>query len=232
MPDPAAEIESLRRQIREHDRRYYVEAAPTISDREYDELLAELRKREEANPDLVTPDSPTQRVGGEPIDGFRTVDHARRMYSIDNSYDAEDLTKWAQRCFEAVDPELAELDAKLAQLDQKEGGLKGKRDAESKKSREALASERSALLQQRIQRLDTAAEEGYPLPGGYAAAFLAADLGASHPRSLTASANRRSTGSPRACATRTASSRSALLGATVNEATTSRTTCGRSAACR
>lgn len=169
MPDPAAEIESLRRQIREHDRRYYVDAAPTISDREYDELLADLRKREEEHPDLITPDSPTQRVGGEPIEGFRTVDHARRMYSIDNSYDADDFTKWAQRCFEAVDPELAELDAKLAQFDQKEAGLKGKRDAESKKSREALASERSALLQQRIQRLDTAAEEGYPLPGGYAA---------------------------------------------------------------
>ena len=55
MPDPAAEIESLRREIREHDRRYYVDAAPTISDREYDELLAGLRKREEENPDLVTP---------------------------------------------------------------------------------------------------------------------------------------------------------------------------------
>lgn len=169
MPDPAAEIESLRREIREHDRRYYVDAAPTVSDREYDELLALLRKREEENPDLVTLDSPTQRVGGEPIEGFRTVDHARRMYSIDNSYDAEDLTKWAQRCFEAVDPQLAEIDAELAKLEAREAEFKGKRDAESKKGREAIASDRAALLQRRVQRLDSAAAEGYPLPGGYAA---------------------------------------------------------------
>ena len=118
------------------------------------------------------------------------------MYSIDNSYNAEDLTKWAQRCFEAVDPELAQLDAKLADLDAREAGLKGKRDAESKKSREALASDRAALLQQRIQRLDSKAAEGYP--------------------SQTATPrNRRSMGSPRACATRTANSRSVSRAATV-----------------
>ncbi|QDT70144.1 DNA ligase [Planctomycetes bacterium MalM25] len=169
MPDPAAEIESLRREIREHDRRYYVDAAPTISDREYDAKLAELRSWEEKHPDLVTPDSPTQRVGGEPIEGFRTVDHARRMYSIDNSYDEEDLTKWAQRCFEAVDPDLATIDARLARLETKEAEFKGKRDADSKKGREALASERAAVLQERIQYLDSAAKAGYPLPGGYAA---------------------------------------------------------------
>lgn len=169
MKSPADEIAQLRREICEHDRRYYVEAAPSIGDREYDELLARLRAVEEEHPDLVTADSPTQRVGGEPIEGFRTVEHARRMYSIDNSYNAEDLTKWAERCFEAVDPRLAEIDQQLQAIETKESELKGKRDADSKKSREALASDRAALLQQRAQHLETAAADGYPLPGGYLA---------------------------------------------------------------
>ena len=89
-----------------HDRRYYVDAAPTITDLEYDRLLAKLRELEAAHPELVTPDSPTQRVGGEPIEGFRTVAHARPMFSIDNTYDAADLRKWASRAFEATDPTL------------------------------------------------------------------------------------------------------------------------------
>lgn len=163
------EIEQLRGEIRKHDRRYYVDAAPTVSDREYDRLLSRLRELEEANPSLVTPDSPTQRVGGEPIDSFRTVDHAQRMYSIDNSYDAEDLTKWAQRCFEALDPELAAIDTELAEVDARETELKGKRDAASKTSRDALASDRAALQESRLARLARAAAEGYPLPDGYMA---------------------------------------------------------------
>ncbi|TWT97043.1 DNA ligase [Botrimarina colliarenosi] len=163
------DFEQLRRAIREHDRRYYVEAAPTISDREYDALLERLRALEAEHPDQVTADSPTQRVGGEPITGFRTVDHARRMYSIDNSYDEEELTRWAQRCFEAIDPELLRINERLAELDDRESQLKGKRDAESKASREALVSERAALLQDRLNCLSVAASEGYPLPGGYVA---------------------------------------------------------------
>ena len=104
------EITQLRDTIREHDRRYYVDAAPTISDQEYDKLLASLRDLEAAHPELVTPDSPTQRVGGEPIEGFRTVAHARPMLSIDNTYDVESLRKWAARSFEALDPKLAAID--------------------------------------------------------------------------------------------------------------------------
>lgn len=96
-------IDQLRQEIREHDRRYYVDAASTISDREYDRLMDELKALEKANPELVTPDSPTQRVGGEPIEGFETVAHARPMYSIDNSYNAEDLRKWAERLPATVD---------------------------------------------------------------------------------------------------------------------------------
>src|SRR6476660_4529446 len=109
----AKQIADLRAQIREHDRRYYVEAAPTISDREYDALVSTLKDLESKHPDLITPDSPTQRVGGEPIEGFRTVTHARPMFSIDNTYDAADLRKWASRAYEATDPKLLAIAAEL-----------------------------------------------------------------------------------------------------------------------
>ncbi|MCG8450681.1 MAG: NAD-dependent DNA ligase LigA [Pirellulales bacterium] len=99
---PEQEIAALRQQIREHDRRYYVEAAPTISDREYDRLLDQLKQLEAAHPELVTSDSPTQRVGGEPLEGFRKVDHARPMLSIDNTYNREEVNKWAERCRELL----------------------------------------------------------------------------------------------------------------------------------
>ena len=103
---PEKTIEALREEIRRHDRLYYVDAKPTISDQDYDHLLAKLRGLEAENPDLVTPDSPTQRVGGEPLDQFETVPHAKPMYSIDNSYDEEDLRKWADRCAEPFDGKL------------------------------------------------------------------------------------------------------------------------------
>lgn len=155
MPEPDDEIDKLRREIREHDRRYYVEASPSIGDREYDELLARLRALEADHPELVTADSPTQRVGGEPIEGFRTVDHARRMYSIDNSYDADELTKWARRCFKSIDPELGEINNKLDTLDSPD--------------RETLHGERAALQLQMQSRLEWAEIENYPIPGGYLA---------------------------------------------------------------
>ena len=97
------EIEKLRNLIREHDHNYYVDAQPTISDQEYDQLLDQLKQLEAANPQLVTPDSPTQRVGGAPLEEFETVTHARPMLSIDNTYDEESLYKWARRCCEALD---------------------------------------------------------------------------------------------------------------------------------
>jgi DNA ligase (NAD+) len=96
------EIACLREEIREHNRRYYVDARPTISDREFDRLLERLSKLEADHPELVTADSPTQRVGGEPIEGFRTVAHTRPMFSIDNTYDVEGLRKWARRCCDAL----------------------------------------------------------------------------------------------------------------------------------
>jgi DNA ligase (NAD+) len=97
MPTPKQEISDLRKQIEHHDHLYYVEARPEISDREYDKLLARLRELEEAHPDLVTPDSPTQRVGGKPLEGFTHVTHAVPMLSIDNTYNEDDLREFDGR---------------------------------------------------------------------------------------------------------------------------------------
>lgn len=92
------EIEDLRRQINEHDHYYYVLNQPVISDVEYDALLRRLRELEAAHPELVTPDSPTQRVSGQPAGKFETYVHKRPMLSLDNSYDISDLREWARRC--------------------------------------------------------------------------------------------------------------------------------------
>ncbi|MEO2089624.1 MAG: NAD-dependent DNA ligase LigA, partial [Gemmataceae bacterium] len=93
-PSPADRAAELRSILDFHNHKYYVEAAPEISDREFDRLLNELTALEAAHPELVTPDSPTQRVGGKPIDGFSKVTHRVPMMSIDNSYDAADLRKF------------------------------------------------------------------------------------------------------------------------------------------
>lgn len=92
------EIEKLRDEIRYHDELYYVGNAPEISDREYDLLLQELQRLEAENPDLITPDSPTQRVGGRPAEGFPEVVHTRQMLSLDNSYNIDELRAFDERC--------------------------------------------------------------------------------------------------------------------------------------
>src|SRR6516164_1211203 len=97
MPGTAQHAEELRRQINHHNYLYYVEAKPEISDREYDFLLKELEALEAAHPELVTPDSPTQRVGGQPLDGFRTVRHRLPMLSIANTYNADELREFDAR---------------------------------------------------------------------------------------------------------------------------------------
>ena len=94
----AREIEKLRDEIRRHEELYYVNDSPEISDREYDLLLEELQKLEEAYPELVTPDSPTQRVGGRPAAGFPEVVHTRQMLSLDNSYNIDELRAFDDRC--------------------------------------------------------------------------------------------------------------------------------------
>jgi DNA ligase (NAD+) len=97
MPGAAERIERLRQEIRRHDHLYYVLAQPAIPDEEYDKRMRELRDLEEAHPELVTPDSPTQRVGGQPIEGFRTVRHELPMLSIDNTYSEQDVREFDAR---------------------------------------------------------------------------------------------------------------------------------------
>src|SRR3989337_822407 len=89
--DVRGRIEDLREQVRYHNRRYHVEDAPEISDAEYDAIYAELEALEGEPPELVTPDSPTQRVGGEPVEGFEPVRHSVPMLSLANARKIEDL---------------------------------------------------------------------------------------------------------------------------------------------
>jgi DNA ligase (NAD+) len=96
----ALRIEELRTELRRHEHLYYVMDAPEISDAAYDALMNELKKLEAEHPELVTPDSPTQRVGGKPTEGFKKVRHSRPMLSLDNAYSAEELADWDRRVHE------------------------------------------------------------------------------------------------------------------------------------
>ena len=90
-------IENLRDDIRRHEHLYYVLDAPEIPDAEFDLLMQELKKLEAAHPELITPDSPTQRVGGKPREGFVKVEHSRPMLSLDNAYNEQELRDWDRR---------------------------------------------------------------------------------------------------------------------------------------
>jgi DNA ligase (NAD+) len=94
------QIESLRDQIRHHEYRYFVLDDPEISDFEFDKLVEQLKKLEAERPDLVTPDSPTQRVGGKPREGVVKVAHSSPMLSLDNTYNEEELRNWERRVHE------------------------------------------------------------------------------------------------------------------------------------
>ena len=95
--DPLARINELRSLIRHHEERYYVHSAPEISDEAFDALLHELERLEAEHPDLVTSDSPTQRVAGTPTASFPTVDHLCPMLSLDNAYNDEELRAFDER---------------------------------------------------------------------------------------------------------------------------------------
>ncbi|MEX0833359.1 MAG: NAD-dependent DNA ligase LigA [Actinomycetota bacterium] len=95
-------VEELREQINRHEYLYYVLDQPEISDDEYDELMRELRQLEERWPEFITPDSPTQRVGGRPTDLFKPVEHRVPMLSLDNAFSREELEAWAARVEKAV----------------------------------------------------------------------------------------------------------------------------------
>src|SRR6478736_9649389 len=95
--DPAQRLDELRREIRRHEELYYTHNAPEISDEAFDRLLHELERLEGENPDLVTSDSPTQRVAGRPTEGFPTVEHLAPMLSLDNAYDEVELRAFDER---------------------------------------------------------------------------------------------------------------------------------------
>ncbi len=93
----ARRIDDLRARIRHHEQRYYVFHDPEISDAEFDRLLTQLQAAEREHPTLVRPDSPTQRVGGRPVEGFETASHAAPLLSLDNAYDEDELQAFDER---------------------------------------------------------------------------------------------------------------------------------------
>ncbi len=109
-------VVQLRQRIKEADRLYYEEAAPVLTDPEYDELYRELRELEEAHPELLTPDSPTQRVGGKPIGGFKQVRHRVPMLSLDNLFAKKDGEEGVRKFVVSVENELRRKDALPGEL--------------------------------------------------------------------------------------------------------------------
>lgn len=106
-------IERLRKEIRYHDERYYVLSEPEISDYEYDQLMHRLRQIEEEHPNLITADSPTQRVSGRAVEGFTEYTHRRPMQSLDNTYSYDDLREWDGRVRRGVGRDRVEYVAEL-----------------------------------------------------------------------------------------------------------------------
>jgi len=101
--DPAVRIDELRAQITHHNERYHTLDDPEVSDADYDDLVRELRSIEAEHPDLITPDSPTQRVGGSVVTTFDAVEHDVAMMSLDNAMDADELRAWADRVVKGLD---------------------------------------------------------------------------------------------------------------------------------
>src|SRR5215469_6466737 len=91
------EVEALREKIRHHEHLYYVLDQPEITDAEFDVLMNQLKALEKEHPELVTPDSPTQRVGGIPREGFVKMPHSAPMLSLDNAYNFDELRAWDRR---------------------------------------------------------------------------------------------------------------------------------------
>ena len=97
-----SKIEKLRAEINRHNYLYYVQDNPEISDAEYDRLMQELKRLEEENPQFLTPDSPTQRVGAAPIEAFGVVDHPYPLLSLANAFTDDDLMTWYNRTIKLV----------------------------------------------------------------------------------------------------------------------------------
>ncbi len=107
------EAHNLRETIRYHDERYYILSDPEISDYEYDQLLRRLRDLEEAHPELITPDSPTQRVSGRAVEGFAEYTHRRPMQSLDNTYSFDELHDWHRRVLKGAGRDAVDYVAEL-----------------------------------------------------------------------------------------------------------------------
>lgn len=103
MMDELKQIEQLRNTLNEHNYRYYVLDAPSISDFEYDKLLRRLEELEQTHPEAVTPDSPTQRVGGQALDSFQQVVHRVPLQSLQDVFSPEELADFDRRVRESVD---------------------------------------------------------------------------------------------------------------------------------
>jgi DNA ligase (NAD+) len=103
MAEDVKRMDWLRREIRRHDYLYYIQNAPEITDQQYDELFAELKALEKKHPELVKPDSPTQRVAGRPLGEFATLRHSIPMLSIDNTYNADELRAFDERVRKQLD---------------------------------------------------------------------------------------------------------------------------------
>ena len=97
MEDVKREIEELKQKIRYHDYRYYVLNAPVISDYEYDQMMRRLKSLEEKYPQFITPDSPTQRVGGKPLEKFKKVKHKIPMFSLEDAFSPEEVREFDRR---------------------------------------------------------------------------------------------------------------------------------------
>ena len=107
------ELEKLRKEIRHQDYRYYALSQPEVSDKEYDCLMRRLKELEDKFPGLVTPDSPTQRVSGAIQEGFKTLRHRQKMFSLYNTYSFDELRDWAERVHKGLDSEKIEYVAEL-----------------------------------------------------------------------------------------------------------------------
>ncbi len=113
MPDVNSRISHIRKQLRRYEHEYYVLDKPSVSDAEYDDLMRSLEKLESAHPELITPDSPTQRVGGAPREGFRKVEHSSPMLSLDNALNEGELREFDRRVRELLKGEPFEYVAEL-----------------------------------------------------------------------------------------------------------------------
>ncbi|MFW6084061.1 MAG: NAD-dependent DNA ligase LigA [Gemmatimonadota bacterium] len=171
--DVAERIEELRAEIRRHDRAYYQEDRPVISDAEYDRLFGELRELEAAHPELVTADSPTQRVGGEPLDKFETVEHEAPMLSLDSSQEESALRRFDERVRDFLGEESVEyvvepkLDGLSIELVYEAGGfLRAATRGDGLRGEDVTSNVRTIrTLPLRLRRSsDAGDDEGAPAP--------------------------------------------------------------------